>query len=469
MNLNNKEIKKINSNEETITFIPPSRSTLGIAFVKKSFGELPALKSPDWIKKAILYEIYVRNFSEQGTFKGVIERLPYLKELGINTLWLMPIHPIGIKGRKGKMGCPYAIREYFAINPEYGDEKDFKNLVDLTHKLEMRLILDLVINHSANDHILINEKTHWWQRDINGNPTRRIRGWKDVADFNFQAKDLWNYLLDAMKYWVEKFDIDGYRCDVAGMVPHEFWEYAIPKIRKIKSDVFFLAEWEDPIFHLKTFNSTYNWTLYFKMIDVIEKKCSAQEMFDAFLFKHHIFPKNSLKMNFVENHDMKRTAKVFGSSQCKPFVGLIFTLPGIPLIYNGQEAGYSSFLSLFERQPLRWKKNNLDIFNYYKDLIKLRRSNVALQSGNICKLQSNDLSVVAFYRKIREDFTICVFNFSERSKKVTLDFPDSLIDTFINRKLKPFQRLPQITNQDSQITFEILPWESLVLAHKHAI
>jgi glycosidase len=464
--MNNVEINQKSIDGEMITYVPPLRSTLGMMPVKKSYDHLECLESPEWIQRAILYEIYVRNFTKKGNFAGVSERLPYLKKLGVNTLWLMPIHPIGMKGRKGKKGCPYSIRDYFALNSEYGTEEDFKKLVEATHKLDMRLILDLVIHHSANDHVMMTERNHWWKRDIKGYPTRRIKDWKDIADFNFQSKDLWNYLVDVMKYWVEQFDIDGYRCDVAGLVPNEFWEYAIPQVKEVKSDVFFMAEWEDPEMHVKTFNSTYNWTLYFKMLDVVENKSSAQEMFDAFLFKHHMFPKNSYKMNFIENHDMMRAAKLFATPQFQPFAGLIFTLPGIPLIYNGQEAGYSSYLSLFEQQSLAWKKKNPAVFTYYKDLISARSSCSALQNGTIHKMYTNDPAVVCFYRESKDDFSFCVLNFSDRIKKITLELPDIFLTKFQNEYWKPFPRPPEFKLQKNKMILEIFPWESIILTNQ---
>lgn len=465
MKMDNEGFHKIMVGDEQLTFISPTRTTLGIASVKKSFNNLTSLISPDWIRNSVLYEIYVRNFTEKGNFEGVIDRLPYLKDLGVNTLWLMPIHPIGKKGRKGKKGCPYSIMDYFAINPEYGSEENFKKLVECAHKMEMRLILDLVINHSANDHVMMIERSYWWQRDIDSNPTRRIKDWQDISDFNYQVKDLWNYLVDSIIYWVEKFDIDGYRCDVAGMVPLEFWEYAISQVKCIKPDIFFLAEWEDPNFHLKTFNSTYNWTLYFKLLDVIEQKCNAQEMFDAYLFKHNIFPQNSVQMNFIENHDMKRAANVFGFPQFQPFAGLIFTLPGIPLIYNGQEVGYKSYLSLFERQPLFWKKKNPKIIDYYRDLIKLRKTNVIFQTGTIHKIHSNNPDLVVFYREHTHNLAFCVLNFSNINKKVVLELPDILLAKFQKETWKSFHRLPKFNFKNTKISFEIFSWECIILTN----
>lgn len=412
--------------DKKIVFVPPTRSTGGMVPVKKSYRDISGLNAPDWVRDAIIYEIYVRNFSDRGDFAGVTERLPELKKLGVNTLWLMPIHPIGVKGRKGKLGSPYAIKDYFAFNPEYGSEDDFRRLVAKSHKSGMRFILDLVINHTANDHILINEKIHWWQRDRQGHPTRKVPFWSDVVDFNYQSRDLWHYLVDMMKYWVEKFDIDGFRCDVAGMVPLEFWQYAIPQVKNVKPGLFFLAEWEDPELHLGTFHATYNWTFYFKMLDVLQGKCSAEEMLDAFLFKYHIFPQNSLRLNFIENHDEQRAMKLFGKAKYRLFTMLIFMLPGIPLVYNGQEAGYSSFLSLFNRQPMKWRHVNREAYQFYRDLIALRKRIPALRYGTLEKIDlQTDKHVIGFLRTQGNNFTLCIFNFSDQTAEINTEIPEN--------------------------------------------
>ncbi|HDL18200.1 MAG TPA: DUF3459 domain-containing protein [Bacteroidetes bacterium] len=417
--------QSVQINGKKITFKPPARSTGGMVPVKKSYRNISGLKSPDWVRDAILYEIYVRNFSGSGDFAGVIERLPELKELGVNTLWLMPVHPIGVKERKGKLGSPYAIKDYFGLNPEYGSEDDFRRLVTESHKSGMRIILDLVINHSANDHIMINEKIHWWQRDRQGYPVRRVSFWSDVVDFNYQSCDLWNYLVDMMKYWVEKFDIDGFRCDVAGMVPPEFWQYAIPQVKNVKPDLFFLAEWEDPELHLNAFHATYNWTFYFKILDVAQGKCSADEMLNAFLFKYHTFPQNSVRLNFIENHDEKRAMKLFGKQKQRLFSSLIFMLPGLPLIYNGQEAGYSSFLSLFNRRPMRWRNVDREVYRHYRDLIALRKRIPALRAGTVAKIDLQvPEQVIGFFRKQGNNFALCLFNFSDQSATINTEIPD---------------------------------------------
>lgn len=190
--------------------------------------------------------------------------------MGLNTLWLMPIPPIGGRGRKGKRGSPYSVRDYFAINPEYGDEQDFAALIQHAHRFDMLLILDLVFHYSGNDHIFVHEKSHWWTRDLNGRPTPTVPGWQDVADFSFHQREVWDYLLEVMKYWVTQFDVDGYRCDMVRRVPDPFWSHVIPRVTKIKPNLFFGTEWEAPGLHVESFHASSNWALYFISVDMIQ-------------------------------------------------------------------------------------------------------------------------------------------------------------------------------------------------------
>lgn len=179
---------------------------------------------PDWINGKPLYEIYVRSFTPEGTLNGVQRRLPELKELGISNIWLMPIHPMGELGRKGSAGCPYSVKDYLAIGDEYGTMDDLNNLVEAAHELDMKVMMDMVLNHSANDHIEMENHPDWHMRDSLGNYTREVADWSDITDWNYEIPEVHSYLEDVLVHYVDKIKIDGFRCDVAGMVPHEFWK-----------------------------------------------------------------------------------------------------------------------------------------------------------------------------------------------------------------------------------------------------
>src|SRR6056297_2987474 len=199
------------------------------------------VKHPEWSKNAVIYEVNIRQYTEEGTFEAFEEHLPRLKELGVDILWLMPIHPIGEKNRKGKLGSYYSVKDYKGVNSNFGTKEDFRNLVKEIHKQDMKIILDWIANHTSWDNPMINEHPEWYTKDSSGNFQAPVDDWTDVADLNYKNQELSDYMTEAMKYWVDDFNIDGYRCDVAGMVPTSFWNNTRKELNNIK-DVFMLAE-----------------------------------------------------------------------------------------------------------------------------------------------------------------------------------------------------------------------------------
>jgi cyclomaltodextrinase / maltogenic alpha-amylase / neopullulanase len=230
---------------------------------------------PSWVEGQTLYEVFVRNFSSSVNFDGVRRRLQTIKDLGVNILWLMPIYPIGQLKRKGLLGSPYAVRDFYAVNPEYGSKQDFKSLVEDIHALDMRVIIDMVPNHVAPDYVELTKHPELLRRNSRGEPDRLISDWTDIVDLDYTSQSTRKHTLDIMQYWISEFAIDGYRVDVAGMVPLEFWEWAIPQLRQIKPELYLLAEWESPLLHRVGFTSTYDWTWHSLMLKVLKGRESA--------------------------------------------------------------------------------------------------------------------------------------------------------------------------------------------------
>src|SRR5690554_5544415 len=225
-----------------------------------------------WSNDAVMYEVNVRQYTPEGTFDAFAEHLPRLKELGVEILWFMPIHPIGEKNRKGSLGSYYSIRDYKAINPEFGTLEDFKALVDKAHGMGFKVLLDFVANHTAWDHHWIETHLEWYTQDSLGNIVPPVADWSDVADLNFDNPDLRAEMLDALKYWVQEADIDGYRCDYAGGVPTDFWETARTELNKIKP-VFMLAEDQDNLDLLNhAFECNYSWTIHHYMNEIYSEE-----------------------------------------------------------------------------------------------------------------------------------------------------------------------------------------------------
>ena len=236
--------------------------------------EYVELKHPDWSKNATIYEVNVRQFTPEGTFKAFESHLPRIKKMGIDIIWLMPINPIGVEKRKGTLGSEYSVKDYYGINPEFGTKEDFKHLVDKIHDMGMHVIVDWVANHSAWDNQLAKDHPDWYTKTEEGNfqPTPWY-DWDDVIDFDYDQPGLRKYMTGALVYWVKNFDIDGYRCDTPGFIPTDFWDNARAEMDEVKP-VFMLAEWESRDLHKKAFDMTYSWTLFDKMTAVTRDKKS---------------------------------------------------------------------------------------------------------------------------------------------------------------------------------------------------
>jgi len=394
----------------------------GIIEREKDYQNLLSLSSPNWVKSAIIYEVYLRSYSKDGTINSFVKKLPELKEFGIDIIWLMPIHIIGHVKRKGPLGSPYAIRDFFRINNEYGTKEDFKELVNETHRQGMRVMLDFVVNHAANDHIEVKNHPEWFKQDDAGNFTREIPGWSDVIDFNYANKELREYIKKIALFWVKEFDIDGYRCDVAGMVPEDFWIDLRKSLLKVKSDFLMLAEWEDPEMHLKTFDITYDWVLYYKLYDVYNGTSEAHELADLVLNRQKAFPKNALRLRFLENHDQARVTYKFGLNSFRPFTALIFLIDGVPLIYNGQESGDPKHLTLFDKNSINWKiRGAFEIKKFYKSLIDIRKTNPVFTEGETIKIANNkENQILSIGRKLAAQEAVIVFNMKDEACTVQL-------------------------------------------------
>ncbi|MBO6201684.1 MAG: alpha-amylase, partial [Chryseobacterium sp.] len=261
------------------------------------------LKHPEWSKNATIYEVNIRQYTKEGTFKAFEKHLPRLKKMGVDILWLMPIHPIGEEHRKGKLGSYYSVKDFKGVNPDFGTLKDFKTLVDKIHSMGMYVIIDWVGNHSAWDNPLTKEHPDWYTKSREGNfqPTPWY-DWDDVIDFDYNNPDFREYMTGALKYWVKEANIDGYRCDVAGFIPVDFWDNAREEMDAIKP-VFMLAEWESRDLYKKSFDATYSWSLWDKLKLATTGGKGAGALYEYMAHDVGSFPLDSYRMLFTDNHD----------------------------------------------------------------------------------------------------------------------------------------------------------------------
>jgi cyclomaltodextrinase len=380
---------------------------------------------PEWTKNLSLYEVNVRQYSEAGTFKAVEEDLDRLKAMGVGILWLMPIHPIGELNRKGEVGSYYSVKDYKGIDPSYGDEADFRSLINKAHEKGMYLIIDWVANHSAWDNPLTISNPNWYTKDsVTGDFTPPVADWADVIDFNFDQGGLRNYLVDALKYWVSEFDIDGYRCDVAGFVPTSFWDSARAELDILKP-VFMLAEWEDPALHTNAFDMTYGWEMHHVMNGIAKGEKKGNTILELLAMDSTRFKPEDYRLLFTSNHDENTwNGTVFErmGSASEVMAVLSYALPGMPLIYSGQEAPLKTRLPFFEKEAIDW--NNYELAPFYSKLNTIRKSEASLWSGKyggtMDIIESNDTSILIFKRENEDSNVLMICNLSNENAKFIL-------------------------------------------------
>lgn len=391
----------------------------------KYYGK-PAVRSAEWVKNACIYSVYLRSFSKEGTFAGLEKRIPELKELGATVLWLMPIHPVGLKNRKGPLGSPYAVQDYYGINPEFGTSADFKNLLATVHKHGMKLILDMVANHTSWDSKLIANHPEWFTKDASGAIVAPNADWTDVADLDYSRKGLRKYMSDMMVWWVKDVGIDGFRCDVAELVPTDFWNDVRKRLNRIKP-VMMLSEGSILEHHAKAFDVTYSWNVY-DALDLLLKGKRPVTLLDDILKKESLqFPVGSLRMRFTTNHDKNAwdapAVEKFGLDGLKLATVLVNTLPGVPLIYTGEEVANDKKLGLFEKVDVDWTRPR-DVGEVYRKLFQFRKENKALAHGTMVRLKTRyDRDVYAFARVAGRDVAIVVLNFSSEGRFTPVEIP----------------------------------------------
>ncbi len=420
-------------------------STAKSTVKENTVGELP-----EWARNANIYEVNIRQFSPEGTFEKVTADLPRLSEMGVDILWLMPVFPISETNRKGGLGSYYAVSDFRSTNPEFGTIDDVKQLIAKAHSLNMRVILDWVPNHTGWDHVWMKENKDFYTQNEKGEVidpvdpnTGKSNGWTDVADLNYDNPEMRKTMIEDLSFWVKEIDVDGFRMDVAYLVPNDFWKQVATRLYALKP-IFMLAESETPEHaNNKYFHATYAWTLHHLMNDIAKGKKKATEI-DKYLVKDAEKFKSGFHMVFTSNHDENSWAgTVFermGDAH-KTFAVLAGTIDGMPLIYSGQEAPLNKRLRFFEKDTIDW--GSYEYSQFYNTLLTLKKNNKALwngeHGGKLQKMTTNkDDSVYAFLREKNGDKVVVILNLSKEKQEVTLSgdtFEGAYQDVFNNRTM----------------------------------
>ena len=369
---------------------------------------------------AVVYELNVRQLTSEGTFHAAIPHLETLRWAGVDIIWVMPPYPIGQENRKGTLGSYYSVRDYCGINPEFGTMKDFDEFVACAHSLGMKVILDWVANHTARDARWITEKpADWYVRNPDGSAAVPF-DWTDTAKLNYDNREVWQGQLDAMMFWVRDHHIDGFRCDMAMLVPAEFWQFVCAELRKLRPDLFMLAEAEGTEFFDRAFNACYAWKLHHLLCDIAKSRCRADALRRYLYEDFETYPKNALRLMFTSNHDENSWNGSeflrFGDA-ADAMAAATFLLPAsLPLIYTGQEFGYDHSFAFFEHDPLPDREPNA-FTDLYRRLADMRHSNPALwageNGGDFTEIHNNAQDCMLSFARTRDNnMVLCLLNLS---------------------------------------------------------
>ncbi len=388
------------------------------AQARRDVRALDARPVASWVRDAVIYELNVRTFSSEGTFNAVTARLPELQKLGVTVVWLMPIHPLGQVKKKGSIGSPYAVRDYMDVNPAYGTKDDLKRLVREAHRMGLKVIIDVVANHTSWDNVLMKTPSYY-RRDASGQILSPY-DWTDVAALNYANPATRAYMHGVLQYWLRDFDLDGFRCDVAGEVPTDFWEEARRNLEQIKPDIVMLAESHEPELLTSAFDLDYGWPGYHALKDAILGNRSARAVREEWEAERRNYPTGALHLRIADNHDEKRAITFFGERAALAAFALVFTMDGVPLLYNGNEVGdatESLAPALFEKLPVWWqmRERRPEFPRFYDGMIPLRRAHSALRGGATTWVRNTDEDrVITFVRSDATEEVLVAVNLTNR-------------------------------------------------------
>jgi glycosidase len=389
----------------------------------KQYGT-PFASVPD-VENIVMYEVNTRAFSSAGDFQGVIDRLDNIKALGINTIWLMPIHPVGQIKSAGGLGSPYSVQDYLKVNTEFGDLAKLRELVEKAHDRNMAVIIDWVANHTAWDNPWIAAHKSWYTQVGSGNiiiPPGT--NWQDVADLNYSNQEMRKAMIHAMKYWTLEANIDGFRCDAVDFVPSDFWKQAIDTLKAIEGrELILLGEGSNVANLTAGFQMNYAWDFYTALKKIYNENKAATTIFTTHTAEYSVLPAGKKKLRYTTNHDISAwedtPVTVFGGIDAAVSASVITTFTSaVPLIYSSQEVGRLSKLSFFTRDPISWSSNQ-DMEQQYETILSIYNSSQAFSKGTLSYFADQDAAI--FERKLDSDDFLIIVNVRNTTKEITLD------------------------------------------------
>ena len=411
------------------------------------------------LENAVIYEANIRQYSPEGTFNKFTEDIPQLKQLGVKIIWLMPIYPISTTKSKGTLGSYYAISDYTKVNPEFGNLDDVKNLIKTAHDNDMFVVLDWVANHTGWDHVWLKDHPEYYTKDDKGEITHTVgTDWTDVADLNYDNREMRAEMLEDMKYWITEADVDGFRCDVAGMVPTEFWDNTVAELKKVKP-IFMLAEGWKPELLVNAFDMGYSWDSHHKMNHIAKGEETVKAWDDRMSQIDTLYQKEDILMNFITNHDENSwngTVKERMGDAAEAMLALSYCAPGMPLIYSGQEYDMDKRLLFFEKDSIDKTKGR--VWPLLEKLGALKNTNKALNGGknpaSYTRIKtSNNENILMFTRKKDGNSITYMANLSKMKVEFTSEKEGKSTDYLSSKKMK--------FSKDESII--LAPWEFKII------
>lgn len=406
-----------------------------------------AINTKTDLRNQVMYSVYVRNYSEEGTFKEVENDLDRIKNLGVDIIWLMPIHPVGEKARKGSLGSPYAIRNYREVNLEFGTLEDLKSLVNAIHRRGMKCIIDVVYNHTSPDSWLAANHPEFFYKKSDGSMGNRVGDWSDIVDLDYNNKELWNYQIETLKMWAQI--VDGFRCDVAPLIPIEFWLKARKEVAEVNKNCFWLSESIEPEFILElrsrgmvshsdseiyqAFDVCYDYDVYRAFRKYLDGKCSLSTYVERVNMQEYIYPANYVKLRYLENHDQARAKAIIDSQEAlMNWTAFIYFQKGMTMLYAGQEAENDKTPSLFDKDPVSWN-TNYNLSDYMAALYEIKKNPILKDSVYYLKAFDEEDIMVGMH--IKDDKKLVgIFNLKGRKVGIDIELEDGVYKNILNQK-----------------------------------
>ncbi|CAH1201402.1 1,4-alpha-glucan branching enzyme GlgB [Paenibacillus plantiphilus] len=396
------------------------------------YENFTALPSPEWLKKSVIYELHLRAYTDTG-FRGLADKLDYFKEMGINTLWLMPFNEVGHERRIGKYGDPYAVKDFYSIDPQFGTKDDVLLFMRKAHDNGIRVILDWVLNRTSVDHIMTGSHPEYFTHNEQNQIYYDVPLREYFAGLQFSSRDMRQYVIDAMKYWITEFDFDGIRLDDSDITPYDFLTEIKQALQEVKADLILISQSYDEYHHIESCDLTYNGNPRILIRQMIDRTITQTDFITIYNSYKYSFPKNALRMNWLEEKEQSRICEYLGVEHAGPAASILLTLEGVPLVMMGQEFNENTmetWTSLFDEYKLNWDSFDTGMFEHYKFLIHLRTNEPALWAGELAFIRNSDDMVLSYIRQHEGIQFLIVVNLSEEPVRVQFD-QETLVDEFI--------------------------------------